>query len=106
MDEAVVKILLDTRKVDVNSKDSDCQTPLWWAALNGQDGVVKVRLGFVDSDREDSVSVLVTTWNKHSRIIIPDAGSKLDVLSWRLVGDGMSSRCLDRSSKARFSRLC
>ncbi len=52
MDEAVVKILLDTRKVDVNSKDSDGQTPLWWAALNGQDGVVKVLLdtGKVDVD--------------------------------------------------------
>jgi len=40
--EAVVKLLLDTSKVDVYSKDKYSQTPLWRAAKNGQKAVVKL----------------------------------------------------------------
>jgi ankyrin repeat protein len=41
--EAVVKLLLDTGKVDANSKDSNYgRTPLSWAAGNGHEAVVKL----------------------------------------------------------------
>ena len=39
---SVVKLLLDTHKVDVDSKDSNGQTPLWWATKNGKTAVVKL----------------------------------------------------------------
>ena len=38
--EAVVKLLLETGKVDVESKDKYGQTPLSWAAVRGHDAVV------------------------------------------------------------------
>ena len=38
--EAIVKLLIDTGKVDVDSKDSRSRTPLSWAAENGRDAVV------------------------------------------------------------------
>ena len=41
--EAVVKLLLETGKVDVDSKDKGYgQTPLSWAAQNGHEAVVKL----------------------------------------------------------------
>ena len=41
--EAVVKLLLETSKVNVNSKDDmDGRTPLSWAARNGHEVVVKL----------------------------------------------------------------
>jgi ankyrin repeat protein len=55
--EGVVKLLLDTGKVDVDSKDDTVysQTPLLWAARNGHEGVVKLLLdtGKVDVDLKD-----------------------------------------------------
>ena len=54
--EAVVKLLLDTGKVDVDSKDSGYgRTPLWWAAGGGHEAVVKLLLetGKVDLDSKD-----------------------------------------------------
>ncbi|EJT68836.1 hypothetical protein GGTG_13589 [Gaeumannomyces tritici R3-111a-1] len=54
--EAVVKLLLDTGKVDVDSKDDEYgQTPLSWAALNGHEAVVKLLFdtGKVDVDSKD-----------------------------------------------------
>lgn len=40
---AVVKILLDTGTIDVDVEDTEYGlTPLWWAAGNGHDAVVKV----------------------------------------------------------------
>jgi len=42
--EAVVKLLLATGKVDVNSKEDDNgRTPLPWAAENGHEAVVKLQ---------------------------------------------------------------
>ena len=54
--EAVVKLLLDTGKVDVDSKDYRGQTPLSWAAENGHEGIVKLLLdtGKVDVDSKNS----------------------------------------------------
>jgi ankyrin repeat domain-containing protein 50 len=56
---AIVKLLLDTGKVDVDSKDSRFgfgQTPLLWAAGNGHEAVVKLLLntGKVDVDLKSS----------------------------------------------------
>ena len=54
--EAVVKLLLDTGKVDVDSKDEYGRTPLWIAAENGHEAVVKLLLdtGKVDADSKDN----------------------------------------------------
>jgi ankyrin repeat protein len=51
----VVKLLLDTGKVDVDSKDSDGRTPVSWAAEHGHEAVVKLLLdtGKVDVDSKD-----------------------------------------------------
>jgi ankyrin repeat protein len=40
--EAVVKLLLETGKVDIDSKDCYGQTPLWIAAENGHKAIVKL----------------------------------------------------------------
>ncbi|KAH8708394.1 ankyrin repeat protein, partial [Phaeosphaeriaceae sp. PMI808] len=40
--EAVVKLLLATGKVDVDSGDKDGRTPLSWAAEGGHEAVVKL----------------------------------------------------------------
>jgi len=50
--DAVVKLLLETGKVDADSRDGSGQTPLWWAAQNGHDAVVKLLLetGKVNAD--------------------------------------------------------
>ena len=42
--EAVVKLLLDTNKVDIDSKDNDALAPLLWAAKCGHEAVVKLLL--------------------------------------------------------------
>ena len=42
--EAVVKLLLDTGKVDVDVKDDDGSTPLSWAAEQGHEAVVRLLL--------------------------------------------------------------
>jgi hypothetical protein len=42
--EAVVKLLLKTGKVEVNSKDKNGLTPLSWAARNGHEAIVKLPL--------------------------------------------------------------
>ena len=54
--EAVVKLLLETGKVDVDSKDQYGRTPLSWAAENGHEAVVKLLLetGKVDADSKDN----------------------------------------------------
>ncbi|KAF7509335.1 hypothetical protein GJ744_008058 [Endocarpon pusillum] len=55
--DAIVKPLLETGKVDVDSKDSDWgRTPLSYAAENGHERVVKLLLdtGKVDVDSKDS----------------------------------------------------
>ena len=43
--EAVVKLLLETGKADVDSKDKEYgRTPLSWAAENGHEAVVKLQV--------------------------------------------------------------
>jgi hypothetical protein len=47
---ALIKILLATRKVDINSRDMDGWTPLLWAASEGHEAVVKQLLVYNDFD--------------------------------------------------------
>ncbi|KAH8586341.1 ankyrin repeat protein, partial [Bisporella sp. PMI_857] len=53
--EAIVKLLLDTGKVDIDLRDEYGQTPLSWAAENGHEAVVGLLLdtGKVDTDSPD-----------------------------------------------------
>jgi ankyrin repeat protein len=45
--EAVMRLLLDIRKVKINSKDNSDQTPLFWAYLKGHAPVVQLLLDTV-----------------------------------------------------------
>ena len=51
-----MKQLLETGKVDVDWKANSGRTPLWWAARNGHDAVVKQLLeaGKANVDSKDS----------------------------------------------------
>jgi ankyrin repeat protein len=51
----MVKLLVDTGKVDVDFKDENGRTPLSWAAEEGHEAVVKllVDTGKVDIDSKD-----------------------------------------------------
>ena len=51
----MVKLLLETGKVGVDSKDDNSRTPLSWAATGGHDTVVKLllRAEGVDADSKD-----------------------------------------------------
>lgn len=54
--KAIVKLLLDTKKVGVDLKDSTSRTPLSWAAMNGHEAIVKLLLDTrkVDVNSKDS----------------------------------------------------
>ncbi|EJT68848.1 hypothetical protein, variant [Gaeumannomyces tritici R3-111a-1] len=72
--EAVVKLLLATGRVDVESKDEKGQTPLWWAAANGREAVVKLLLatGRVDVESKDGYKrtpLLYAAENGHKAIV-------------------------------------
>ena len=63
--ETVVKLLLETGKVDVESKDGEYgQTPLSWAAEGGHEAVVKLLLetGNVDVESKDKNGQTPLTW--------------------------------------------
>jgi len=70
-----VRLLLDTGKVDADSKDfSDGQTPLSRAAWNGHEAVVKLLLdtGKVDADSKDKYGQTPLSWaarNGHKAIV-------------------------------------
>ncbi|KAL8296144.1 hypothetical protein RB600_001571 [Gaeumannomyces tritici] len=83
--EAVVKLLLDTGKVDADSKDNNGRTPLWWAAADGHEAVVKLLLatGKVDVDSKDKYGRTPLSWaaaNGHEAVVklLLDTG-KVDV---------------------------
>jgi len=72
--KGVVKLLLKTGKVDVDSKDMYGQTPLWWAARNGHEAVVKLLLetGKVDVDSKDKEGQTPLRWaaeNGHEAVV-------------------------------------
>ena len=74
--EAVVKLLLETGKVDANSKDKyyGGRMPLLWAADSGQEAVVKLLLktGKVDADSKDKYSetpLWLAAQNGHEAVV-------------------------------------
>ncbi|KAI0455693.1 hypothetical protein F5B21DRAFT_178737 [Xylaria acuta] len=73
--EAVVQLLLNTGKVDVDSKDNEYgQTPLSWAAENGHKAVVQLLLntGKVDVNSKDSNGQTPLLWaarNGHKAVV-------------------------------------
>ncbi|KAE8333333.1 hypothetical protein BDV39DRAFT_188408 [Aspergillus sergii] len=63
--EAVVKLLLATGQVDIDSRDLEYgRTPLFWAAANGHEAVVKLLLttGKVDIDARDLDGQTPLSW--------------------------------------------
>jgi ankyrin repeat protein len=60
----MVKLLLSTGNVDVDSKDNSGQTPLSWAAKRGNKAVVKLLLatGDVDIDLKDNSGQTPLSW--------------------------------------------
>jgi len=60
--KAIVKLLLDTDKVDVDVKDKDGRTPLWRAVENRHEAIVKLLL--------DTGKVDVNIKNKDSRTLL------------------------------------
>ena len=72
--EAVAKLLLETGKLDIDSKDSYGQTPLSWAAENGHEAIVKLLLetGKVDVDSKDKSGWTPLSWaalNGHEAVV-------------------------------------
>ena len=72
--EAVVKMLLDTEKADVNSKDNYGWTPLSWAAKNGHEAVVKMLLNTekADVNSKDDYGQTPLSWaigNGHEAVV-------------------------------------
>jgi hypothetical protein len=73
--EAVVRLLLDTGKVDVDSTDKkDGRTPLSWAAECGHEAVVRLLLdtGKVDVDSTDKDGRTPLSWaaqNEHEAVV-------------------------------------
>jgi ankyrin repeat protein len=72
--EGVVKLLLETGKVDVDARNKSDQSPLFWAAKNGHEGVVKLLLetGKVDinvRDQSDWSSLLWVVGNGHEGVV-------------------------------------
>ena len=65
---AIVEQLLDTGKVDVDSKDNDCRTPLSWAARKGHEVIVRQLL--------DTGKVEVNSKNKYGRTLLSFAARK------------------------------
>jgi len=69
----VVKVLLDTGKVDVDSKDNDGRTPLILAAWNGHLTVVKTLLNTanIDATAEDIcglAALQLSAFNRHGGV--------------------------------------
>ncbi|KAL8366631.1 hypothetical protein RB595_010476 [Gaeumannomyces hyphopodioides] len=62
--QAVIQLLLDTGKAEVDSKDKYRRTPLSWAARNGHEAVAKLLLdtGKVDVDSKDNVGQTPLWW--------------------------------------------
>ncbi|EKG09441.1 hypothetical protein MPH_13518 [Macrophomina phaseolina MS6] len=72
--ETIVELLLETGKVDVDSKGQSGRTPLWWAAKNGHEAVVKLLLetGKVDVDSKDQRGRTLLWWaaeNGHEAVV-------------------------------------
>ena len=72
--EAVLKLLLATGTVEVNSKDKQGWTPLSWAAENGHEAVVRLLLatGTVEVNSKDVYGRTALSWaaeNGHEAVV-------------------------------------
>jgi ankyrin repeat protein len=72
--EAVVKLLLATNGVELDSKDNTGRTPLAWASDNGHEVVVKLLLAKdgVDPDLENKYGRTPLSWaaaNGHEAVV-------------------------------------
>ena len=72
--EAIVKVLLDSGKVDTNLKDNEGQAPLWWALRRRHKAIIKVLLdsGKVDTNLKDNEGQTPLWWavrNGHEAIV-------------------------------------
>ena len=70
----IVKLLIETGKADIDSKDSGGLTPLSWAAGRGHDAVIKLLLetGKADMESKDSYSRKPLSWaaeNGHEAVV-------------------------------------
>jgi ankyrin repeat protein len=70
----ILKLLVETGNVDVDSKDSEGRTPLFWAAAKGHEVVVKllVETGNVDVNSKDSEGRTPLCWaaeNGHKAVV-------------------------------------
>jgi ankyrin repeat protein len=91
--ETTAKLLLEVGKFDANSRDTNGQTPLFWAATKGHEAIVKLLLetGEVNIDSKDSYGqtpLLEAAKNGHEASVkllletsIVDANSK-DNFGW------------------------
>jgi ankyrin repeat protein len=54
--EIIIKLLLETGKIEIDAKDQDERTPLWWAAQGGHETMVQLLLDTnkVDVDLKDN----------------------------------------------------
>jgi ankyrin repeat protein len=74
VNDAIVELLLATGNVDVDSKNKDGQTPLWWAASGGHEAVVKLLLATdkVDVDSRDNYGqtpLSRAAWAGHETVV-------------------------------------
>ncbi|KAF7513336.1 hypothetical protein GJ744_009757 [Endocarpon pusillum] len=72
--EAIVKQLLNTNKVDIDSKDAANRTPLSWAARNGHNTIFEQLLSTnkVDVDSKDAANRTPLLWaarNGHNTVV-------------------------------------
>ncbi|VTT58628.1 unnamed protein product, partial [Fusarium fujikuroi] len=86
--KAVVKMLLDTGKVDVNARDTKYgRTPLSWAAVNEYEAVVKILLntGKVDvnaTDKNGQTPLSQAAVNRHEAVVKMLLDTGKTPLSW------------------------
>ncbi|KAF1962472.1 HET-domain-containing protein [Byssothecium circinans] len=106
----IVPLLLETDKVDIDSKDQNGRTPLSWAAQNRHETVVKLLLdtGKVDVDSKDQNGRTPLWWavqNRHETVVklLLDTG-KVDVNLIRTDGRRYGGR--HRMDTRRWSSCC
>ncbi|KAF2685037.1 hypothetical protein K458DRAFT_430639 [Lentithecium fluviatile CBS 122367] len=80
--EAIVKLLLQIGKVDVDSRDNSGRTPLSWAAEKGNETMVKLLLesGKVDVDSKDNSGQTPLFWAASGMQLLRAAETRYDTV--------------------------